>query len=297
MWGWPVDAAKTSELVSEGKRVTHADNHCEPVVDRAIKSLAASVLVLATLFLWNQLHVGSCLALGLPALACFAACYGTFTYQLERKRFTLMYWLAPTSSSLHVLLKRHGLIAVVSLFLGVSLTAVLAIFTALARRTDWYFICAIAVATPLAFTALRVWPGRHFRQTGAGHTALVDILTARLAGWLVFAGAAAGYTGVNYYLPVPGEYIYPDSIERTVEAFATRTGSACAVVDDTLRIAGVIEGLSWYSVTTGASLTAASREVMWLVWAGFFLKTSVVFIGFIRSLEGALLLVCRTARR
>lgn len=275
--------------------MTHAHNHRKPVVDRGIKSLAASVLLLAALFLWNQLHVGSCLALGLPTLACLTACYGIFTYRLERKRFALMYWLDP-GSSLHALLKRHGMIAVISLFLGVSLTGLLAIFTALARRTDWYFICAIAVATPLVFTALRIWPGRHFRQTSAGHTALAEILAARLAGWLVFAGAAAGYVYANYYLPVPGDYIYPDSLERTVEAFATQTGSACPLVDDTLRIAGMIEGLSWYSVTTGTSLAAVSRELKWLVWAGFFLNTSVVFIGFIRSLEGALLLACRTER-
>ena len=149
---------------------------------------------------------------------------------------------------------------------------------------------------PPVFTALRIWPGRHFRQTSAGHTALAEILAARLAGWLVFAGAAAGYVYANYYLPVPGDYIYPDSLERTVEAFATQTGSACPLVDDTLRIAGMIEGLSWYSVTTGTSLAAVSRELKWLVWAGFFLNTSVVFIGFIRSLEGALLLACRTER-
>ena len=273
----------------------HADDHREPVIDQAITSLAASVLLLAVLFLWNRLHVGSCLALGLPALVCLSACYGIFTYRLERKRFALAYWLDPRSS-LHAWLKRHGMTAVISLFLGVSLTGVLAIFTALARRTDWYFICAIAVATPLVFTVLRIWPGRHFRQTGTRHTALADILTARLAGRSVFAGVAAGYIYANYYLPVPGEYIYPDSLERTVGAFATLTGSACPVVNDTLRIAAMLEGLSWYSLTTGASLAAMSRELTWLVWAGFFLNTSVVFIGFIRSLEGAILLACRTAR-
>ena len=92
--------------------MTHAHNHRKPVVDRGIKSLAASVLLLAALFLWNQLHVGSCLALGLPTLACLTACYGIFTYRLERKRFALMYWLDP-GSSLHALLKRHGMIAVI----------------------------------------------------------------------------------------------------------------------------------------------------------------------------------------
>ena len=146
------------------------------------------------------------------------------------------------------------------------------------------------------FTAARVWPGRHFRQTGgARHTALADILTARLSGWVVFAVAAAGYTYANYYLPGPGELIFRGSLERTLDAFATQAGSACPVVDDTLRIAAVIEGLSWYAVTTGALLPDMSRELTRLVWTGFFLNTAVVFVGFIRGLEGVLLLACRTA--
>ena len=94
---------------------------------------------------------------------------------------------------------------------------------------------------------------------------------------------------------MPGEHIFPGSLERTLEAFAAQAGSACPVVDDTLRIAAVIEGLSCYAVTTGASLPDMSRELTRLVWAGFFLNTSVVFVGFIRGLEGALLLACRTA--
>lgn len=266
----------------------------EPIVDQAIKSLAACVLLLATLFLWNRLHAGSCLALGLPTLVCLAACYGIFTYRLERKRFALRYWLDP-GSSLHARLRRHWLTAAISLVLGVSLTGVLALFAALARGTDWYFLCAIAVAFPLAFTTLRIWPGGHFRQTaGACQTALADVLTARLAGWLVFAGAAAGYVYFNYYLPVPDEYVR-GSLERTLETFVAQARSACPAVDDTLRIAAALEGLSWYSVATGASLPAMSRELTWLVWAGFFLNASVVFVGFIRALEGALLLARRTA--
>ncbi len=251
--------------------MTRTPRSLEPIVDGAIKSLVACVLLLSALVLWSRLHAGSCLALGLPAFVCLAACYGIFTYRLERKRFALEYWLDP-GSSLHTWLKRHGMIAVISVFLGVSLTAVLAIFAALSRRTDWYFFCAIAVVTPLMFTAVRMWPGRHFRQTGGGsrHMAPADILAARLAGWLVFAGAAAGYIYANYYLPVPGEYIFPGSLERTLEAFAAQAGSACPVVDDTLRIAAVIEGLSWYVVTTGASLPDMSRALTRLAWVGFF---------------------------
>ena len=51
---------------------------------------------------------------------------------------------------------------------------------------------------------------------------------------------------------MPGEDIFPDSLERTVEAFAARGRSACAVVQDTLLIATQVEGLSWYFVTTAA---------------------------------------------
>ena len=265
------------------------------LVPRALKSLAACVLLLVALALWSGLHARTCLALGLPALCCLAASYGIFTYRLARKRFALEYWLDP-GSSLHAWFTRHWMTAIASLVLGVSLTGFLAIFTALARPTDWYFFCAIAIVTPLVFTAARVWPGRHFRQTGgARHTALADILTARLSGWVVFAVAAAGYTYANYYLPGPGELIFRGSLERTLDAFATQAGSACPVVDHPLRIAAVIEGLSWYAVTTGALLPDMSRELTRLVWTGFFLNTAVVFVGFIRGLEGVLLLACRTA--
>ena len=265
------------------------------LVPRAIKSVAACVLLLLTLSLWSSLHARTCLALGLPALCCLAASYGIFTYRLARKHFVLKYWLDP-GSSLHAWFTRHWMTAITSLVLGVSLTGFLAIFTALARPTDWYFLCAIAIVTPLVFTAVRAWPGRHFRQSGgARHTALADILSARLSGWVVFAIAAAGYTCANYDLPGPGEYIYPGSLERTLDAFAAQAGSVCPIVDDTLRVAAVIEGLSWYAVTTGALLPDMSRELTRLVWAVFFLNTAVVFVGFIRGLEGALLLACRTA--
>lgn len=267
------------------------------LVPRAIKSVAACVLLLLTLFLWSGLHAKTCLALGLPVLCCLTASYGIFTYRLARKHFVLKYWLDP-GSSLHAWFTRHWMTAITSLVLGVSLTGFLAIFTALARPTDWYFLCAIAIVTPLVFTAVRAWPGQHFRQSGgARHAALADILSARLSGWVVFAAGAAGYTYANYYLPGPGEYIYPGSLERTLDAFAAPAGSVCPVVDDTLRITAVIEGLSWYAVTTGALLPDMSRELTRLVWAVFFLNTAVVFVGFIRGLEGALLLACRTATR
>ena len=265
------------------------------LVPRAIKSVAACVLLLLTLSLWSGLHARTCLALGLPALCCLAASYGIFTYRLARKHFVLKYWLDP-GSSLHAWFTRHWMTAITSLVLGFSLTGFLAVFAALARATDWYFLCAVAIVTPLVFTAARVWPGRHFRQCGgARHAGLADILSARLSGWVVFAIAAAGYTWANYYLPGPGEYIFPGSLERTLDAFSARAGSVCPVVDDTLRIASVIEGLSWYAVTTGALLPDMSRELTRLVWAGFFLNTAVVFVGFIRGLEGALLLACRMA--
>ncbi len=221
-------------------QVTSTARSLEPIVHRAIKSLAVCVLLLVTLSLWSGLHPRTCLALGLPALCCLAASYGIFTYRLARKRFALDYWLDP-GSPLHAWFTRHWMTAIASLVLGVSLTGFLAIFTALARPTDWYFLCAIAIVTPLVFTAVRVWPGRHFRQSGgARHAVLADILSTRLSGWMVFAIAAAGYTCANYYLPGPGEYIYPGSLERTVDAFATQAGSVCPVVDDTLRIAAVI---------------------------------------------------------
>ena len=284
--------------------MSRVHNRPGPMVDQGIRSLAACVLLLAALFLWNRLHAGSCLALGLPTLVCLAACYGIFTYRLERKRFALRYWLDP-GSSLRARLGRHWLTAAISLVLGVSLTGALAIFAALARGADWYFLCAIAVGFPLAFTALRVWPGGHFRQTaGACRTALADVLTARLAGWLVFAGVAAGYVYLHgYYLPLPVEPlpVEPGALERSLREFAGQAGSACPVVADTLGIAAVFEGLSWHVVAEGTSLPVMHRDLgwlgepSWLVRAGFFLNRSVAFVGFIRSLEGALLLARPTA--
>ena len=110
----------------------------------------------------------------------------------------------------------------------------------------------------------------------------------------MLAGVASAYLYASYYLvPVPGEDIFPDSLERTVEAFAARGRSACAVVQDTLLIATQVEGLSWYFVTTAATSPWMNDGMRLLLWTGFFLTAAMVFGGFVRGLEGSILLACK----
>ncbi|MCY4077525.1 MAG: hypothetical protein OXH04_19080 [Acidobacteria bacterium] len=267
-------------------------------VDRVVYSLFACALFLALVFLWHRSYERSCLALAFPALIALAIFCGLLEYRLERRRFAVDYYL-DRRSFLHRRLQRTWLPGSISLAAAVPLAAFLVVFAALARPTDWLFFGAAAAIAPLAFHALSCWPGRHFRRDAGGaerRTTVADILAARIAGTLVLVGVTGAYLLANYYLiPVPGEDIFPDSLERTLEAFSARGRSACPVVDDTLPFAAQVEGLSWYFVTTAATSPWMQDGMRLLLWTGFFLNAAVVFGAFVRGLEGSMLLACRIA--
>ena len=92
------------------------------------------------------------------------------------------------------------------------------------------------------------------------------------------------------------EGIFPESMERTVEAFSVRARSACPIVQNTLLIAAQLDGLSWYFVTTAATSPWLHDGIRPVVWAAFLLNAAMVFGGFVRGLEGSILLACRFGR-
>ena len=128
---------------------------------------------------------------------------------------------------------------------------------------------------------------------GGRRAAVADVLTARLAGWLLLALVALTYVYFNY-TRIPGPpYINPDSLQRTVEAFTARVRSGCPVVASGLRAAAGIEGISWYLVTRAATAPWIPDGIKVVVWVGFFLNAAVAFTGFIRGLEGSILAAWR----
>ena len=264
-----------------------------------VHSLFASVLFLAVLFLWQQSYAGSCATLVFPVLVWLAIFNGLLQSRLERKRFTVDYYL-DRRSFVHRRLQRNWLSVLISLTAAGLLAAFLVVFAARSRPPDWYFLCAAAATTPLLFHGLSNSFGRHLRgHSGDGRrrTALADVLLVRMAGRLLLVGLAVVYVYVNYYLiPVPTG-IDPASLERTVEAFAVSARSACPLVEDVLLIATQTEGLSWYFVTTAATSEWLHDGVGSLLWVAFFLNTAMVFGGVIRGLEGSILLACATVVR
>ena len=269
-------------------------------IDRAIRSLFACVLLLTILCLWRLVHEGSCAALVLPGLAWCAIHYGLLQYRLQRRRFFLEFHL-DARSRLRRWFRRPLLAVTTSLLWAALLATFLSVFAALSRPSDWYFLCAAAVAFPLLFVAAVRWPGGHLRHDAgdrAPGSSLRDVLAARFSGRLAVAGILGAYIYFGYYhVAAPGDLIHPGSLERTLQAFAARAGSACPVVEDTLAIATRFEGLSWYVVTTMTTAPWMQDGVRPLVWAGFLFHSAMVFAGFVRGLEGAVLLAGRAAGR
>ncbi len=263
-------------------------------VDGFLYPLVATALLLGVVLLWQRTYEQSCLALASPGLVYAAISYGLLEYRLERKRFVLEYYL-DRRSSWRRWFRGSWLPVVISMVAALPLAIFLVVFAALSRSTDWLFLASAAALAPFLFVRLSIWPGRHFRrdigEAGRG-IAVADILTARLAGWLLLALLAFTYVYFNYRIPGPA-YIYPDSLQLTVEAFTARVGSACPVVDRGLNAAAGIEGISWYVVTHAATAPWIPDGIMVVVWVGFFLNAALAFTGFVRGLEGSILAAWR----
>ena len=260
-------------------------------VDRFLQPLVATTLLLGLLILWDGTYDQSCAALVSPALVYVAILYGLLEYRLERKRFAVDYYL-DRRSTWRRRLRGTWVPVLVSMASALPLAVFLAVFVALSRPTDWLLLAAAVVAAPPLFEGTSRWPGRHFRRdVGAGGrgVAVADILSARLAGWVLLALIAVAYVYFNYMVIGGPPYIYPDSLQLTVEAFMAGVYSACPVVDSGLRAAAGIEGIAWY-VVTGTALAAWMPDgIRVVVWIGFFLNVALAIAGFVRGLEGSIL--------
>ena len=270
-----------------------------PTVDRFLLPLVGTALLLGLLLLWQGTYAQSCVALASPALVYVAILYGLLEYRLERKRFAVDYYL-DRRSSWRRRLRGTWLPVVISMVAALPLAVFLVVFAALSRPTDWLFLAAAAVVAPFLFDRISRWPGRHFRR-GAGvgdrGIAVADILSARLAGWVLLVLIAVAYVYFNYMVIGGPPYIYPDSLQLTVEAFTAGVQSACPVVDDGLRAAAALEGSSWYVVTQVATASWTPDGIRVVVWIGFFLNVALAIAGFVRGIEGCMLAAWRISAR
>ena len=268
-------------------------------VDRFLQPLVGSTLLLGLLLLWHRTYDQSCVALATPALVYVAILYGLLEYRLERKRFAVDYYL-DRRSSWRRRLRGTWLPVAISMVTALPLAVFLVIFAALSRHTDWLFLAAAAVVAPFLFDRISRWPGRHFRRdasVGDRGMAVANILSARLAGWVLLALIVIAYVYFNYMVIGGLPYIYPDSLQLTVEAFTAGVQSACPVVDDGLRAAAALEGSSWYVVTRAATVSWTPDGIRVVVWIGFFLNVALAIAGFVRGIEGCMLAAWRIGAR
>lgn len=257
-------------------------------MERLIYSSSAGVLFLAILFLWYSFYKFSCLALIFLALVYLVIFYGLLESRLEAKNSYLKRFLRD-NSSLYKRLQGTGLSTIFCLILSVPLTLFLAVFVALSRPTDWYFFGFAVCAFPVIFNipAMR----KHLRE-GAE-----NVLAKNISGLLVFGVVAIAYFLASYYLiPVPGDKIFPNSLEKTLEAFTSGVGSRCSHVEYALVVAAEIEGLSWYVMTKTSSFLARGWIKLFL-WGVFFLKAAAVYLGFVQGLGGSSLLACKVIEK
>jgi len=268
-------------------------------VDRFLQPLVGTTLLLGILLVWQRTYDQSCVALATPALVYVAILYGLLEYRLERKRFAVDYYL-DRGSSWRRRLRGMWLPVVISMVAALPLAVFLVVFAALSRPTDWLFLAGAAVRTPYVFDRISRWPGRHFRRDASGgdrRIPIADILSARLAGWVLLALIAVAYVYFNYMVIGGPPYIYPDSLQLTVEAFTAGVQSACPVVDDGLRAAAALEGSSWYVVTSAATASWTPNGIRVVVWIAFFLNAALAIAGFVRGLEGCMLAAWRIDSR
>lgn len=260
--------------------------------------LAATTLLLGVLFLWARTYEQSCVALVSPGLIYFAVFWGLLQYRLERRRFVIEYYL-DGNSPWRRRLQRSWLPMVISIIAALPLAVFLAGFAALGRATDWLFLTGAAVLAPFLFNRVSVWPGRHFRGAANGGilAAPAGVLTSRVAGHVLLALIVIAFVYFNSSTIHAPAIIYPDFPELTVGAFAEPARSDCAVVEKGLRAVAAFDGAGWFLMTNAERERWAADEIMLIFWAAFFLKAALAMTGFVRGLEGAMLVTGRVELR
>ena len=267
-------------------------------VDSLLGPLAATTLLLGVLLLWARTYEQSCLALASPGLVYIAVFWGLLEYRLERRRFAIDYYLDGTSPWRR-LFRRSWLPAATSMIAAVPLAVFLSVFAALAHAAVWLILAGASVLAPLLFNRLSVWPGRHFRRAAGGGIlgAPAEILTSRMAGHLLLALVVIAYVYSNYSTIAGPANIYPGSPELTVKTSVAQIHSACPVVQTGLRAAAAYDGAAWWGVTGAAIAPRTPEGIVMIAWAALFLNAALAMTGFVRGLEGTLLLTRRVAPR
>lgn len=275
---------------------THA--HHGPVIiartDQALVLLASSSLFLGLLLFWHYTHALGCWSLVSPGLVCLTIAYGLLEYRLERKRFTVEYVL-DRRSHLRSWLRRQWMVVLLSGLVALPLGVALLIFSALSQPSDWLFLAAGTLLGPFLFLGLLSFPGEHLRRgTSMGRSGLGirEIITARIAGWILIALLAGAYIYFNYGVIEQrlGERIFPGYPQLTAEAFRAAVQSACPIVESGLRFAALIEGILWHFMTQAVDVTWLPEGIRLLLWCVFFLNISIAFTGFVRGIEGCILM-------
>ena len=255
-----------------------------------LSSFFACGLFLVILFLWYTLYQFSCLALILPMLMYLAIFYGGLESLLERKNFVLDYYLR-RDSSFRQCFQRKRLAVVFCLIVSVPLAWLLMASVVISRPIDWLFFGFVALSYPVVFNILAMRLGKHVRKE------VENVFAKNISGMLVFVVIAIAYSFTNYYLvPVPGDKIFPNSLEKTLEAFRADAGSQCSRIEDMFLVAAEVEGLSWYLMITASSFLA-SNLIELLLWAVFFFHAATVYFGFVQGLGGSILLTIRTIEK
>ena len=266
--------------------------------DRLLHLFCASTLLLGLLLVWEVTHERSCWALLAPGLVYVFVFCGLLAHRLERKRFAVDFYL-DRRSPWRKRVRGWWLPTMIAFIGALPLVVVLVVFVALSHSTDWFFLVAATAVAPLLFVGASIWPGRHIRNdTDADGRAptVADILAGRLAGWILLALLVGAYAYFNYTrIPGPGQDIFPGSLQLTVAAFADPVSSECSVVESGLRTAAAFEGVSWWLVTHAATALWMPKGIKVLVWVAFFLNTALAFGGFVRALEGVVLVARRVA--
>ena len=266
-------------------------------VEGLLVPLAATTGLLGVLLLWARTYEGSCIALASPGLVYVAVLWGLLEYRLDRRRFAIGYYLDSTSSWRRMF-RRWWLPAVTSMVVALPLAIVVSGFAALSHAADWLFLAGASLLAPLLFNGLSVWPGRHFRRAEGGGmaTAPAVILTSRVAGRLLLALVVIGYVYFNYSTIARPAGIYPGSPWLTAETFAAQVRSGCPVVETGLRFAAAFDGAAVSFVTSASMADQPQDGIRLIMWAALFLNAALAMTGFVRGLEGTILLTRRAAR-
>ena len=267
----------------------------QSMADGLLRPLAATMGLLGVLLLWARTYEQSCVALASSALVYVAVFWGLLQYRLERRRFAIDYYL-DGASPWRRRLRRPWLPAAISMVAAFPFAVILAGFAALAGAADWLFLAGAAVLAPFLFKGVSVWPGRHFRGAidRGIFAAPAGTLTSRVAGHVLLALVIIAFVYFNYStIPAPA-IINPGFPELSVEAFAAPVRSDCAVVETGLRAAAVVDGAGWLFMTVADSERWATEEIMMIFWAAFFLNAALAMTGFVRGLEGTMLVTART---